>query len=113
MLFGRRRAGRWVREAGAPDVRHRHGLPWDVERPQTVELHREGGILTGTYHCACGAVTDRTGAWRFRNSRRQRDPAGLRGFRMPQPVRARVVAGIAPHPGARRHPPSHSSARHE
>jgi hypothetical protein len=50
---------------------------WHVCRPQTVQLHRERGVLDGTYHCACGAVTDRTGAWRDRNSRRHRDPAGL------------------------------------
>jgi hypothetical protein len=118
---GRRtHAGRWVREVGRPDVRHRYGLPWDAAplphrwhtcRPQTVELYREGGILTGTYHCACGAVTDRAGVWRHRNARRNLDPAGLRGSRMPQLVHTRVVAGIAPHPGARRHPRSHPLAR--
>ncbi len=81
-----RERSRWTREPGNPDVRHRGGVPWDVVpipyrwhvcRPQTVQLHRERGVLDGTYHCACGAVTDRTGAWRDRNSRRHRDPAGL------------------------------------
>ncbi len=116
MLGSRRRAGRWVREAGAPDVRHRGGLPWDVApipprwhacQPQTVELHHEHGLLTGTGRCACGAVTDHTGAWHHRNTRRHRDPAGLRRHRMPQPVRTWVAAGSTPHPGARRHPRTH------
>ena len=54
----RRRVGRWVREVGAPDTRHRDGGPWDIAsvpsrwhacRPQTVELHCDRGVLTGTY----------------------------------------------------------------
>ncbi len=115
VLTGRPRAWRWMREPGAPGLRHRGGVPWDAMsvphrwhacRPQTVELYREGRILTGTYHCACGAVTDGTGAWCFRNSRR-RDPAGLRSSRTPQPVRTRVVAGTVPHPGARHRLRSH------
>jgi hypothetical protein len=115
-----RRAGRWVREAGAPDSRHRGGLPYDFApilprwhgcRPQTVELRYDRGVLTGTYRCACGAVADRTGAWRRRNTRRDHDPAGLCRSRMPQPVRTRVVVGISPHPGAHHHPRFHPLGR--
>lgn len=96
------RRAMWVRQPNAPETRHRGGLPWDVApipprwhscRPQTVELYREGGVLTGTFRCACGAVTDRTGIWRRRNIRRRSDPAGLRGDpRTPQPVRTRAAA---------------------
>ncbi|MDQ3152973.1 MAG: hypothetical protein M3R63_15105 [Actinomycetota bacterium] len=80
---------------------------WHTCRPQTVQLHRDRGVLTGTFHCACGAVTDHSGRWRGRNTRRSVDPAGLRcGRSTPQSVRARVAADAAPHPGARRHPRS-------
>ena len=112
-----RERSRWTREPGNPDVRHRGGVPWDVVpipyrwhvcRPQTVQLHRERGVLDGTYHCACGAVTDRTGAWCHRNSRRHRDPAGLCcDPETPQPVRARMVAAASSRHAARRHPRSH------
>jgi hypothetical protein len=110
VLFGRRRAGRWMREPGAPDLRHRGGIPWDAApiphrwhacRPQTVQLYGEHGVLTGTCRCACGAVTDRTGTWRFRNTRRQRDPARPRRARIPRPGHLQAVADTAPHPGAR------------
>ncbi len=102
-----------------PDVRHRHGLPWYTAqvprrwhscRPQTIELHRTHGSLIGIYHCACGAITDRTGRWIGRNSRRRTpDPAGLRRDPdTPQPVRARVAADT-PSPCASRHPRSHQT----
>jgi len=113
VLHRRRRAGQWARAGGGPDVRHRGRLPWDDApiprrwhacRPQTVKLHREHGVLTGSDHRAAGAVNNRPGGWRCRSTRRHRDPAGLcRRTRMPQPVRAQVVAGITPHPGARHH----------
>jgi len=82
---------------------------WRACRPQTVQLSRDGGVLTGTYYCACGAVTDHTGRWVGRNShRRTSDPAGLRREpSTPQPDRARVAAGTTAHPGARRHPRTH------
>ncbi|MGH3813242.1 MAG: hypothetical protein ACRDUV_12400 [Pseudonocardiaceae bacterium] len=111
-----RERSQWTSEPGNPDVRHRGGVPWDVApvpyrwhacRTQTGELRREGGVLDGTCCCACGAVTDRAGAWRHRNCRRHRDSAGLCcDPDTPQPVRARVAAGISPHPGARRRPRS-------
>ena len=99
-------ARRWVRQADAPDIRHRHGVPWHAApsprrwhacRPQTIELYRDGLVFSGTLHCACGAVTDSTGRWRYRNSRRFTDPAGLcRDPRTPQPVRGRVAAAPSP-----------------
>ncbi len=109
----RPRRATWVRQPNAPDTRHRGGVPWDLAqipprwhacRPQTIELHRDGGLLTGTYRCACGAVTDCTGAWRHRNIRRRSDPAGLRyDPGTPQPVRAGAAAppprsGLCCHP---------------
>ncbi|HYZ07359.1 MAG TPA: hypothetical protein VE709_01955 [Pseudonocardiaceae bacterium] len=51
--------------------------------------------MTSSGHCARGAITDRTGMWRRRNTRRHPDPAGLCRSRMPQPVRTRLVAGIS------------------
>ncbi len=79
---------------------------WHSCRPQTVRLYRDGGLLTGTCYCACGAVTDHTGRWHGRNIRRHTpDPAGLRRDpATPQPDRARVAAEPAAHPGARHHP---------
>lgn len=111
----RPRRATWVRQANDPGTRHRGGLPWDLApipprwhtcRSQTVELYREDGVLTGTFRCACGAVTDRTGVWHDRNTRRRSDPAGLRREpRTPQPVRARVA--VPPRrSGACRHPRS-------
>ncbi|MDQ3275356.1 MAG: hypothetical protein M3Q39_10100, partial [Actinomycetota bacterium] len=56
----------WITDAADIDTRHRHGVPWWAARipprwhtcrPQTVQLHRDRGVLTGTFHCACGAVT--------------------------------------------------------
>lgn len=93
-----------MRAGGGPDVQHRGELPWDVApvparwrscQPQTVELYCEGGVVTSSGHCARGAITDRTGMWRRRNTRRHPDPAGLCRSRMPQPVRTRLVAGIS------------------
>ncbi len=79
---------------------------WHTCRPQTVELRRDGALLTGTYHCGCGAVTDSDGIWRQRNSRRSPYPAGLcREPESPQTVRTRVAA--ARHSRARRHPRIH------
>ncbi|MGH3695469.1 MAG: hypothetical protein ACRDRX_16025 [Pseudonocardiaceae bacterium] len=109
----------WLPDCLDRDVRHRHGLPWYAAqiprrwhscRPQTIELHRTNGSLIGICHCACGALTDRTGRWTGRNSRRRiPDPAGLRRDpETPQPVRAWVTAG-PPHPGARRHPRSYQT----
>ncbi|MPZ67292.1 MAG: hypothetical protein GEU83_17905 [Pseudonocardiaceae bacterium] len=71
-----------------------------------MRLFRDGGLLTGSCYCACGAVTDHTGRWTGRNAQRHTpDPAGLRRETpTPQPVRSRVVAGTTPHPGARHHP---------
>ncbi len=110
----------WIPDIHDSGTRHRHGMPWwamrvphrwHACRPQTVVLFRDGGVLTGACHCACGAVTDHTGRWHGRNSRRSTNPVGLcRGPRTPQSVRARVVAGAAPHPGVRRHP--HSTLNH-
>jgi hypothetical protein len=107
----------WVPDAHSSNIRHRLGMPWwavrapgrwHACRPQTVQLYRDGGVLTATFYCACGAVTDHTGRWHGRNSRRSADPAGLRRDpRTPQPVRARMAAGAAPHSGARRHPSTH------
>jgi len=119
-VLRRRRAGRWMRTTGGPDVRHRSGLAWDVVpvphpwhacRPQTVQLHHEGSLLTGSYYCPCGAVTDRPGGWCCRSTRRHRDPAGLCRSRMPQFVRTRVVAGTTRHSGARHHPRFHPVGR--
>ncbi|MDQ3150683.1 MAG: hypothetical protein M3R63_02810 [Actinomycetota bacterium] len=70
-------------------------------------MGRETGVLTGICRCACGAVTDHTGAWRHRNTRGHHDPAGLRCPRTPQSVRPRVVADTIAHPSARHHPRSH------
>ncbi|MGH4008277.1 MAG: hypothetical protein ACRDTH_09020, partial [Pseudonocardiaceae bacterium] len=103
--MGSRPSG-WVHDK-APNVRHRGGMPWHAAqvprrwhscRPQTIELHCANGVLIGTCHCACGAVTDRTGRWIGRNSRRCiPDPAGLRREpEPPQPVRARVAAYTPP-----------------
>lgn len=108
----------WIPDAHDSNTRHRYGLPWWAVRmphrwhscrPQTVVLFRDGGVLTGIYYCACGAITDHTGHWQSRNTRRHAsDPAWLcREPRTPQPDRARVVAGTTPHPGARRHPRIH------
>ncbi|MPZ67286.1 MAG: hypothetical protein GEU83_17875 [Pseudonocardiaceae bacterium] len=105
----------WIPDSGDTSIRHRYGMPWWAARlpprwhacrPQTVQLYRDGGLLTGSCHCACGAVTDHTGRWTGRNTRRHGpDPAGLRRDpRTPQPVRARVAADATPHPGARHHP---------
>lgn len=79
---------------------------WHACRPQTVVLYRDGKLLSGVCFCACGAVTDHTGRWHGRNTRRHApDPAGLRREpRTSQPDRARVAADAAAHPGARRHP---------
>lgn len=85
-------------EALNRDVRHLHGLPWYAARvpcrwhfcrPQTVELRRSHGVLTGIFHCACGAFTDHTGRWIGRNSRRRTpNPPGLqRAPTSPQPAR--------------------------
>jgi hypothetical protein len=101
------------------DVRHRHGLPWYAAqvphrwhfcRPQTIQLHRTNSLLIGICHCACGALTDRTGRWIGRNSRKRTpEPAGLRRDpETPQPVRTRVAADTPP-PGARRHPRFHQT----
>ncbi|MQA16625.1 MAG: hypothetical protein GEV09_21580 [Pseudonocardiaceae bacterium] len=114
-----RRAGRWMPAPGHSGVRHRGGVRWDVApvryrwhacSPQTVELYREHGVLIGTCRCACGAVTDRTGAWQHRNTRRHRDPAGMRRARTPQLVRAPVAAGSVPHPAARHHRRPHRAS---
>lgn len=72
-------------------------------------MFRDGGVLDGVFHCACGAVTDHTGRWHGRNTRRHTpDPAGLRRDpNTPQVARARVAAGTVPHPGARHHPRTH------
>jgi hypothetical protein len=107
----------WIPDAGDTSIRHRYGVPWDVTHiphrwhacwPQTVQFYRDRGVLTGTFHCACGAITDHIGRWVGCNTRRNAlDPAGLRcGPATPQLVRARAAAGTAPHPGARRHPRS-------
>jgi hypothetical protein len=81
-----------VHDEDGPDVRHRGGTPWYVAqiprrwhscRPQTVRLHRANGSLTGICHCACGALTDRTGRWIGGNSRR-RTPARPVCIRIPQ-----------------------------
>ncbi len=104
----------WIPDAHDSDTRHRHGMPWWAVRvphrwhacqPQTVVLFRDGGLLSGVCYCACGAVTDHTGRWHGRNSRRSADPAGLRREHLsPQPDRSRVAADAAAHPGARHHP---------
>jgi len=109
------RPSRWVHDQDRPGIRHRGGIPWYAAQiprrwhfcqPQTIELRRVNGLLIGTYHCACGALTDRTGRWVGCNSRRYTpDPAGLRRDpETPQPVRTRAASGIVPHPGTRRHP---------
>jgi hypothetical protein len=108
----------WIPDATDGTIRHRYGMPWWAVRephrwhscpPQTVHLFCDGGVLSGSCYCACGAVTDHTGRWVGRNTRRNAcDPAGLcRETVTPQPVRAWVAAGAAPHPGACRHLRSH------
>lgn len=110
----------WIPDRGDTSIRHRHGVPWwsarmphrwHACRPQTARLYHDGGLLSGTCYCACGAVTDDTGRWVGCNSRRHApDPAGLRRERpTSQPVRAWVAAGTTPHPGSRRHPRTHQA----
>ncbi len=99
-------------EAADSSIRHRHGMPWSAARlphrwhacrPQTVHLFRHGAVLDGVCYCACGAVTDHTGRWTGRNTRRHTpDPDGFRHKHlMAQPDRSRVAAGTTSHPGAR------------
>ncbi len=95
MINGRLpRGSRWLRQSGAPHVRNRNGVPWHLApiprcwhacRPQTIELYRDGPVLNATLHCACGAVTDSTGRWRDRNSRRVTDPTGCAAIPEPSP----------------------------
>lgn len=99
-----------------------HGAPhrWHSCRPQTVQLYCDGGLLTGTYYCACGAATDPTGRWHGRNTRRYTPEVVLRRDNLtPQPVRARVAADVVTHrpsplacpPGSRHEPDPRPRAR--
>ncbi len=86
---------------------------WHACRPQTVHLYRDGGALTGILYCSCGAVTDHTGRWVGRNSRRSgSDSVGLRReAATSQPHQARVAAGASSHSGARSHARPHRARR--
>lgn len=108
-------AGRtWLPNVEDTTIRHRHGVPWWAARvpyrwhacrPQTVHLYSDGGVLTSTCYCACGAVSDHTGRWHGRNRRRSARSTDSRHHApTPQPAHSRVAAGAAPYPGARRHP---------